>query len=1222
MPQESKRQGVSSSEIVLGFPIGKDGQPRRESQQAYAFLPIRDYGFEFLIQADFLLIASREDIDDSSEWNHALRAALFPALLDTVKEFNKGKFRYSWPRYLPIREPLQSFLKPFHLEMRNKLALQDVLYSQSGTLTRPNSLIYVPEKFTFNAAPLTISAQTSGRYLSGRYLESDLKYLEVMSVEAMSELRFFAELTSFLKTSMGVFKTKSRAWHSHLASILMRLPREYYTQLADLTLVPLNNGTWIAANGRQILFPAAKAEFELPGGLELSVVDSTAAADPARKKLYSFLGVGDLEQEPVVRHIRDLHQNNRVNSSSVSRGALVSQIKFLYSAAWINPEFQRFWFMSESGQRIHGSQLYQDSTKALSATFFFGAHRNKFRFIHKDYMEASGQGRKCDLWVAWLEEKMDVATIPRLVSTTTDRGFKLSEDFEFIIKTFPSFAVLGLLRENWDKYSRFFDPDELKKWNEKEIGVKYDTKRFHISGDRLKQKLSSMLVTCTDGKKHRLDTTFLPSKELLVLSILGVSIKVDVSVYLRCLEQLALESSNDSARIMKLLDTIQYRCGDEKEAAIIKKFFTDRNNLIYIPAARKGANSTWLPKSQCRWKGPPLGKVAKEPRTFKSLKDIYPGKNTLFCDILGIQDATLRDLLEEAKSFAVGDSLAHITSIFHAMEKLLEEDEHPISTTAELRNFDFNHREKMFPVSKVWNLDTDEASEFQDSSVVSEWFIADTAPLRTIFAGVVPLLDVKVDDLAPMDQVLTELGLKSRLLSKQVVSVPKTHGTVVLNEELTSLSDRRLIPTTKNHRARRQEIVKELRNLQVYTADEVIQEWCVTYKKKAVKGPPGNGRVALVAENDVLKIYLAVKGGFEMEQTPIELVDEMFTFCGMQAQNPPHSEMCLHIALSQGNLAGISKVFADKGIPSLEGLKFADRRTSEDGTKDEMEEGQGADGSKNKFRVLRELPLIVLGLPVGIVVGVGAGVGSLIKSRKLFDGKVDGDDDKIDKSNPKPKKKVKPAKPQRPAKAPKQGDSGFDNFQNSLSRGLARLQLATLCSETVAFRGELYVHKILASALGQNYNPLIHWTFPRRSRAHIPRFHTSNSFSHATFTFTDPSGAFTQLLHTHHYPGAANWAADPPTYHIDVKAAKGDVKSEFVLSPVEFERAKRFSVLMREEGKGPRDVYILARVFDVGVQEEGEGEESRMVFLVDPWEFWHAGRMGVRVEGRVLGTIV
>lgn len=46
MPEEPKRQGVTSSEIILGFPLDENNQPKRESQQAYAFLPIRDYGFE------------------------------------------------------------------------------------------------------------------------------------------------------------------------------------------------------------------------------------------------------------------------------------------------------------------------------------------------------------------------------------------------------------------------------------------------------------------------------------------------------------------------------------------------------------------------------------------------------------------------------------------------------------------------------------------------------------------------------------------------------------------------------------------------------------------------------------------------------------------------------------------------------------------------------------------------------------------------------------------------------------------------------------------------------------------------------------------------------------------------------------------------------------------------------------------------------------------------
>jgi hypothetical protein len=187
---------------------------------------------------------------------------------------------------------------------------------------------------------------------------------------------------------------------------------------------------------------------------------------------------------------------------------------------------------------------------------------------------------------------MEVATMPRLVQPTTDRGFKLSEDFEFIIKNFPSSDILLLLRDNWDEYSKFIEPDHAEKASKDErITKKFNTKEFIRSASRLKEKLGSMLVNCTTGKKCRLNTTFLPSRELLVasqdgvpfvdipdadyprwhvLKTLGVSIKVDVSFYLRCLEKLADEESDDSVRVAKLMNTIQLHCDDDVQASIIR----------------------------------------------------------------------------------------------------------------------------------------------------------------------------------------------------------------------------------------------------------------------------------------------------------------------------------------------------------------------------------------------------------------------------------------------------------------------------------------------------------------------------------------------------------------------------------------------------------------------------------------------------------------------------
>lgn len=110
------------------------------------------------------------------------------------------------------------------------------------------------------------------------------------------------------------------------------------------------------------------------------------------------------------------------------------------------------------------------------------------------------------------------------------------------------------------------------------------------------------------------------------------------------------------------------------------------------------------------------------------------------------------------------------------MEKLVEES-NSISTAIE---------HCKLPVSKNWSHDKGLVIGLEDSSNSAvEWFIADTAPFRTIFAGIVPLLDIQVDDLAAMKEVLNKLGLKNRFLSQMARSVPRTQGVIEFNQELT-----------------------------------------------------------------------------------------------------------------------------------------------------------------------------------------------------------------------------------------------------------------------------------------------------------------------------------------------------------------------------------------------------------------------------------------------------
>jgi hypothetical protein len=186
-------------------------------------------------------------------------------------------------------------------------------------------------------------------------------------------------------------------------------------------------------------------------------------------------------------------------------------------------------------------------------------------------------------------------------------------------------------------------------------------------------------------------------------------------------------------------------------------------------------------------------------KIFICLKEIYPAHKRLFCDVLDAWDASIADVVAEAKKFEPGDSLQHITSIFHAMSKFLEDDETAVAQT-QLRSLKF---QKIFPVSKS-EVMPEKAAMPMSLKSSDEWFIADTEPLNTKFRGLVPLLDIKVDDLTAMHQLGQQLDLGRRLLSKEVSNIPRTSGVVELDQELTdTLRSKvdfiiRLLPTTKH----------------------------------------------------------------------------------------------------------------------------------------------------------------------------------------------------------------------------------------------------------------------------------------------------------------------------------------------------------------------------------------------------------------------------------------
>ena len=61
----------------------------------FAFLPLRSYGLRFIVQGDFDLPSSREDVNSDSVWNQFIRdeiPQLFLSALDKIKVYMFPEF--------------------------------------------------------------------------------------------------------------------------------------------------------------------------------------------------------------------------------------------------------------------------------------------------------------------------------------------------------------------------------------------------------------------------------------------------------------------------------------------------------------------------------------------------------------------------------------------------------------------------------------------------------------------------------------------------------------------------------------------------------------------------------------------------------------------------------------------------------------------------------------------------------------------------------------------------------------------------------------------------------------------------------------------------------------------------------------------------------------------------------------------------------------------------
>ncbi|XP_022924460.1 uncharacterized protein LOC111431955 isoform X2 [Cucurbita moschata] len=133
------RHDVQSTEISIAFTLKEEGDgiysPFLDQQPVFAFLPLRKYGLKFIIQGDFVLPSSREEVDGDSHWNQWLLSE-FPGLfLSAAKSFCSlpcfescpGKAIAAYMSYIPLIGEVHGFFSNLPRLIISKLRMSNCL---------------------------------------------------------------------------------------------------------------------------------------------------------------------------------------------------------------------------------------------------------------------------------------------------------------------------------------------------------------------------------------------------------------------------------------------------------------------------------------------------------------------------------------------------------------------------------------------------------------------------------------------------------------------------------------------------------------------------------------------------------------------------------------------------------------------------------------------------------------------------------------------------------------------------------------------------------------------------------------------------------------------------------------------------------------------------------------------------------------------------------------
>lgn len=662
---EDKRPGITQSHLVLAFPLNDNGTARADATHpVYAFLPIRNVGFKFVLQADFLLSSSREDIHKNRPWNIRIRDKIAETFAAAVPHFkNDEQLACTFFEYVPdIFDVADEFFVDAATQIVTRLSVTECVQGRSGAWLMPSQILLADTEFQEIFANEDVKRSLQLEYPAQTFTPSARQALGRLGARSLA----FSHVLALLQDAEHLAQQTAQ-WFSALYDYLARAypGGKSRGKLRPLALIRLQGGQVKSASSTEIFFPLARAKrYGFEG--DLDIVDAAVLAGPKDRaaRVRDFLedlGIHQASPSTLIdNHILPQHAGE--NWKTLGLDVLSGHVAYIkdHLSGYIDGHIASGLSATTALERLRNG-LYLRTKHAVGTTVYF--HRPLVLYLASEYMpdvaieELLGPSATPDQFVAptylgvttadepapqetvteWRDffHRIGVNRIPSIVQTKVGSviDFDAGTDLKKLLGSADSVTVEGAIRlidKNWQSYYGGYKTRRHP--NGWALGT---PSTFVIS-------LRRTLVPTTKKGRVELSETYLDSDAVRVvfgkspaylpvklsdvdfMGTVGVTHKIDAAACIRRLDQLRAAERVSITELRTLYRMLEEHFAIEPSTVIDALSEQPR---VYVPASKN-----WFSTSEVVWES----SGALLDSLYPPLERVYPEHRTFFCKHLSV----------------------------------------------------------------------------------------------------------------------------------------------------------------------------------------------------------------------------------------------------------------------------------------------------------------------------------------------------------------------------------------------------------------------------------------------------------------------------------------------------------------------------------------------------------------------------------------------------------